>query len=799
MKIKSLKSWLALFIATVSLMLVQNNQTFGQCISFTGPAGNVLTASIFSYPNYPNSDALFHVTVNDGNQPIPAGVYLGWCVDAGTEIHPGQVVGPGTTYTGQLFPDCDPNLNSELPNNHPASCYVSPAVWQQVNYILNHKNGANYVDIQIAIWSLVGGPPPAPADFLPSNPGVVLGLLTDASLNAATWVPQCGSVIGVVYSITNEAGTTLANPVQLVMIEVPYCPVTFTKCPNDIDLGCNPQTIPGCQNPVDTNLVFASSCCGYPVTITCKDNSDSTVDCVTIRYITYTASDAYGNTATCTQKITWTTDTSTPTIKGAPASQDLGCNPISVPTVASVKALLTASSSCSGPLTIDVQQQPDAGSDCARSRTFVITAASAACGTKSAPTTVVFSWRIDPNAPTITSIPAGVNLGCNPTNMPTDASVMAKITATDGCIIQSTNVTHVDTTNGCTVTRTFTIIVANACNKASTNTVAFTWTADTTGPVINCPPDITISNNVVPYCTFTPGDYGSACNGTNAASILTNCFKKIYTNGYVCGITNASGYCIKFTSCTNLQKFVPYIGNPGCLKTSYNNPTTSCEAGAFAGQAACLKLNVDLGDCKSFSGFKAGCGDLVLNDPTCPLHGKSIRQILGICNTALGGGNISSYGCTISNLSIICSNLNQSFQNCKPSTWCQSHVVPPAVTNVSPDVTGYATVVDKCNGTPTLTYKDVITAGTCSGTYVIARTWMAVDGCGNTNTCTQNIYVGSSQTSICGYVFTDCDGDGFLTTGFDSGISECLGYSQECQQCHSGYKQDGFAGRLLLL
>jgi hypothetical protein len=323
-------------------------------------------------------------------------------------------------------------------------------------------------------------------------------------------------------------------------------------------------------------------------------------------------------------------------------------------------------------------------------------------------------------------------------------------------------------TGTATATGTFSVKVTDATGASST---ACAITVKPAPPVVTCPPDITVASCFAGYCTYTPGDYGAPCNGNNASSILANCFGKVYTNGYVqCGLGSYPGYCVKFTSWNAAQNFVGCGGTPGCLNGNYNNPS-SCSAGSFAGQVLCLKLNVDLGDNKSVSGFSGGCGDLVLNDPTCPLNGSSVRQILSLCHTALGGGNISSSGCTISTLNQICSNLNQSCEGGNPSAWCQGHLVPPCVTNVSPTVTGYPTVVDSCAISNKMTYTDVITAGTCPGNYVIARTWWEVDGCGNSNYCTQKIYVGSSLASVCGTVFMDCNGDGFLTPGFDVGMS----------------------------
>ncbi len=317
----------------------------------------------------------------------------------------------------------------------------------------------------------------------------------------------------------------------------------------------------------------------------------------------------------------------------------------------------------------------------------------------------------------------------------------------------------------------YTFIISDSCGNKGTNACAVT-VSPPPPPVVNCPPNLTLTNTVVPYCTFAPGDYGAWCNGSNAASILTNCFKRVYTNGFVpCGITNATGYCLKFANGTNVQNFFAGCGGtPRCLQGNHTNPT-NCEAGIFAGQALCLELNVNFGDAPSVTGFPAGCGNLILNDPTCPLDGQNVRQILGLCNTALGGGNISACGCTLSNLTLLCSNLNESFENGSCSAWGQGHLVPCAITNVSPAVTGYATVVDTCPTAPTLTYSDVITAGACVGNFVIARTWTAVDACGNSNSCTQEIYVGSSQASVCGAVFLDCNGAGILAAGFNEGMT----------------------------
>src|SRR5439155_544663 len=109
----------------------------------------------------------------------------------------------------------------------------------------------------------------------------------------------------------------------------------------------------------------------------------------------------------------------------------------------------------------------------------------------------------DTTPPTITAIPPGGNLGCNPSNPPTDASVAAQVQATDNCQVAVTNVTHSDSTSGCTLIRTFTVVVSDACNTATTNTVVYSWTVDTDKPVFTGCPTAAIGlgcNPTLPTC-----------------------------------------------------------------------------------------------------------------------------------------------------------------------------------------------------------------------------------------------------------------------------------------------------------
>jgi hypothetical protein len=208
---------------------------------------------------------------------------------------------------------------------------------------------------------------------------------------------------------------------------------------------------------------------------------DITNGCTVTRSFTLTATDD------CTEQeahalvvYSWTEDTAPPVISGVPSGGNLGCNPTNKPTDASVKAALTITDDC-GVATNSITHA-DATNGCTITRTFTITATDD-CGNVSPASTAVFTWTMDTTPPVITGVPAGGSLGCNPNNLPTDASVKAQVQASDNCSVATMNVSHADNINGCTATRTFTVTATDNCGNISpASTVVYTWTADTTPP-----------------------------------------------------------------------------------------------------------------------------------------------------------------------------------------------------------------------------------------------------------------------------------------------------------------------------
>src|SRR6266581_4795750 len=303
------------------------------------------------------------------------------------------------------------------------------------------------------------------------------------------------------------------------------------------NLGCNPGDL-----PIDATvaaLVSASDTCSAVTTNV--SHLDSTNGCVITRTFTVTATDACTNATSKNVVYSWTTDTTGPTLN-VPTGSNLGCNPANPPTDATVASQVSASDTCSA-VSTNVSHL-DSTNGCVITRTFTVTATDAC--TNATSKNVVYSWTTDTTGPTL-NVPTGSNLGCNPANPPTDATVASQVSASDTCSAVSTNVSHLDSTNGCVITRTFTVTATDACTNATSKNVVYTWTTDTTGPTLNVPTGGNLGCNPAnPPTDATVASQVSASDTCSAVS--TNVSHLDSTNG--CVITRT--FTVTATdACTN--------------------------------------------------------------------------------------------------------------------------------------------------------------------------------------------------------------------------------------------------------
>jgi hypothetical protein len=194
------------------------------------------------------------------------------------------------------------------------------------------------------------------------------------------------------YRATDACGNS-AVCAQVITWTVDTTPPVFTNCAN-INLGCNPTNIPGCDpvgiGPADNCSVSTVSCFLAQVTN----------GCVRTRTLTYTATDACGNSNTCTQLITWTVDTVAPVFTLCPTNLNLGSNPTNaIPDCNTSTNNVAATDNC-GPPTITCSKV-DATNGCVRTRTLTYTAKDA-CNNSNTCVQVI-TWTVDP-APLVLSI-----------------------------------------------------------------------------------------------------------------------------------------------------------------------------------------------------------------------------------------------------------------------------------------------------------------------------------------------------------------------------------------------------------
>src|ERR1017187_9862904 len=255
----SLLAALAFLAALSGLMPVTraNAQATCECCPLglpSAPNNLIDFALTWAYP--PSvSDSFLTATVF-ANGAVAPGVYASWCADAQTALLPGI---EGFDYFGSVYASSDPNLNLYLAlDTANTNVLVGPDVWKEVNYLLNHRAGYNYWDVQGALWHFVGGPAVATPPYPYFNQVAVSQLISDTISNAPAWCPQLGDKVAVVVSLTWAVDN------QIIIIEKP-CPGTTpgiavsVSCPTDCGLAGFSGSVTNTGNVTLTNVFVLSS------------------------------------------------------------------------------------------------------------------------------------------------------------------------------------------------------------------------------------------------------------------------------------------------------------------------------------------------------------------------------------------------------------------------------------------------------------------------------------------------------------------------------------------------------------
>lgn len=600
------------------------------------------------------------------------------------------------------------------------------------------------VSYSIVTAPVISGTPAG--GFIGVNPNVLPGCGVATAINECGTVPVtctpgmimstgCNRSQQFTYTATDVCSGLSATPVLVnYSWTEDVTPPVFDACPGNVVLNC------GDALPPTTGLSFTDACSGPSITST-ANVTDNNPSCINTRIVTYTwtAMDAYGNTAQCVQTITFNPDVTGPVFSNCPTNVVLNCGDL-LPPVATPLAM----DACSGPAFVSYNGQtqtfPAIGcpADVVYTRTWTATDM---CGNTTLCSQTI-SFNPDVTPPTFLSCQSNLILNCgDPLPLTTGISFM------DGCSGPGTTPPAMVNDNGapCISNRVviYTWTATDACGNTAQCTQTITFLPDNTGPVFaTCPSNETLNcNDPVPppanplamdACSgnATVVYNGQTDNGPQAC--LTN---MIYTRTWT-----ASDACGNTTLCSQTISYLPDGLPPTVVCPGTANVT--CAADVPAPNTALVTV---FDNC-SGSPVVTFVGDVISNQ-TCDNRFTITRTYLATDAC----GNTAS-----------CEQTINVFDNVPPSISCPLAVNVSCASEVQAAATDYFAFVgqggsasDNCPETITfipvsdvvITHVgDVISAQTCANRYTITRTYLATDICGNTNSCTQTITV-NDQTA----------------------------------------------------
>ncbi|MFO1487826.1 MAG: LamG-like jellyroll fold domain-containing protein [Verrucomicrobiota bacterium] len=602
----------------------------------------------------------------------------------------------------------------------------------------------------------------------------------------------CAHTRTITYTATSNYGAT-NTCVQVITWTADTTPPVITNYPAGGDLGCNPTNL-----PTDVSmqaLIGAVDDCGTPtINVSHVDNGSP---CGMNRTFTISASDACGNiSGTINVNYTWVADTNPPTLTVGSIGS---CYP-SVTAAQNAALNNTANSDECGSVSLTA-------STVGTCSAVVTVTATDVCGNSAS---VSYNTRIITTPPVITSIPAGTNLGCNPTNLPTDTTVRALVAATNVCGLGSTNVTHVDAGPACAKTRTFTITVQSQCGPAAVTNVVYTWSQDTQAPVVTCASNKTVECGS--SWSFDPPAVADGCSGTNVAltyATVTNgncplAITRTWLATDACGNTNTCSQTVTVTAttspCNPHYSINTGTDANGALLPPGTPEQTFVNAGSPVGTNAMVVIapaNYALPFWSATNGvsqwvgpnqngigpsgtytnrwiFTLPCATATLIGRICTdddgylfLNGVNIGPVGGYGFQFSSISNSAHFVAGQNTLEIILNNGGGSTgfraELAVDGQCCVSAKTVTCGTAWTFDVPSIATA---CNGFDTNPFVvTTITNGICP--LVITRNWLFVNECGNSNTCSQTVTV---LASPCQLGWWPGDGNGNNLAGGHAGL-----------------------------
>ena len=530
------------------------------------------------------------------------------------------------------------------------------------------------------------------------------------------------------YVATDACGNS-SSKTQTITVNGTTPPI-FTAFPADKTYSCA-NAVPA---PNDS-IVTATNACGGDSGINISHAADvvTSSNCVN-RFViarAYIATDACGNSASRTQVIAVNGNTS-PTITSFPADLTLSCID-GVPTAND--SLLTATDDCGGASSLTITHDADVitSSNCIGrltiARTYRVTDS---CGnlTKKTQTITVNGTT----APVITQFPADGTFSC-PGSVP--AANDSLIVATNACGgTASVVVTHapdIVTASNCVnrfvIARTF--IATDACGNSSSKTQTITVNGATPPTITTFPTDLSFS---------CPGSVPAANDSLVGAT--DNCGGSSVTVTHDNDLISSSNCPGHFTITRN------YRVTDACGNATSRSQTITVNDKTAPSLRLPLPLVMVSYSCASEvpppddSSIHAidNCGGplLITHEADAIISSNCVNQFMirRVYHVADTCGNVTNFTQTLRVNSITAPTITAFPAD---ATYICSSSVPAANDAL-------VTAIDGCGaGLVNISHgSDAISSATCDNRYVIHRTYIAVDACGNSSSKTQTITINNT-------------------------------------------------------
>ncbi|ESU24964.1 hypothetical protein FEDK69T_05230 [Flavobacterium enshiense DK69] len=593
-----------------------------------------------------------------------------------------------------------------------AGSYSVTRTWIATDACGNSSTKSQTINVQDVTAPVIAALPATSTINCPAVPQFATATANDAcgsaftlTFNDVTTPGQCAGSYSVTrtWTATDACGrsSTRSQTINVRDVTAPVVP----QAPANVTVSCSGDIPPMIS-------LTANDACSGPITVTGID-SVSAGSCSSNFTVTrtWTFVDACGNTSSVNQTIN-VRDTSNPVLPTPPANITVSCG-AEVPPMIS----LTASDTCAGQITATGVDTTAPG-NCPNS--YVITRRwtfADPCGNSSSISQTITVRDI--TAPVVPQAPANVTVSCSG-----DIPPMISLTANDACsgpitVAGTDAVTAGSCSSSFTVTRTWTFV--DACGNTSSVNQTIN-VRDTSNPVLPTPPaNITVScaGEVPPMISLTASD---------------TCAGQITVTGVD---MTAPGSCPSSYIITRRWTFVDPCGNSASISQTIT--VQDITAPVIAALPAPTTINCSAVPQFAQATATDNCGSaftLTFSDVTTPGQCAGSYSVIRTWTAADACGNSSTASQTIN----------------------VQDVAPPAVPQAPADVTVSCsgdippmislTANDACTGPITMVGTDAITAGSCTSSFTVTRTWTFVDACGNTSSVNQTINVRDSSNPV---------------------------------------------------